>query len=129
MENQEGAPLKSGVPSFCPLGAGYSRMVSQVFAVHFVMLFLRSGRCQQVKMLTLPPEFPVAEILPSTDQDTHRRFVNQKMKKVEGLCHLTEPLSRSWSFFSRFPCKGGRDGSKRHSRQEPSSDTAALDTP
>ena len=31
-------------------------------------------------------------------------------QKIEGLCHLTEPLSCSWSFFSRF-------------------DTAALDTP
>ena len=56
--------------------------------------------CQQVQYLTLP----------STYQDTHRRFVNQKNKKVEGLCQMTESLNCSWSFFSRF-------------------DTAALDTP
>ena len=30
----------------------------------------------------------------------------RKIKKVEGLCHLTESLSCSWSFFSRFPRKG-----------------------
>ncbi len=50
--------------------------------------------------------FRESEILPSTYQDTHRRFVNQKNKKIEGLCQMTESLSCSWSFFSRFPRKG-----------------------
>ena len=27
-------------------------------------------------------------------------------RQTEGLCHLTEPLSCSWSFFRRFPRKG-----------------------